>query len=141
MAAAVSQRRWNGRADSWDDPDPSHPDIVGRAGLALDRLIADGVIASGDRAEIVDAVNSLIGEGGGEVAEESISGRLYTANIPDPDLVIRTSGGMRISNFLLWQMAYAEFYVTPVFWPDFRKPDLYKAIADYQKRTRRFGGL
>ncbi|MDE2292583.1 MAG: isoprenyl transferase [Elusimicrobia bacterium] len=95
----------------------------------------------GSRAEIVDAVNSLIKEGVREVDEQLIGGRLYTAGLPDPDLVIRTSGEMRISNFLLWQAAYAEFYVTPVFWPDFRKPDLEAALVEYQRRERRFGGL
>ena len=64
---------------------------------------------------------------------------LYTAAIPDPDIIIRTSGELRISNFLLWQMAYAEIYVTPVFWPAFRRMELYEAISDYQKRERRFG--
>ncbi|MFA5138935.1 MAG: isoprenyl transferase [Elusimicrobiota bacterium] len=95
----------------------------------------------GARAEIVDAVNSLIREGIKEVSEIEISGRLYTAGIPDPDLVIRTSGEMRLSNFLLWQVAYAELYVTPVLWPDFRKEQLLEALADYQRRERRFGGL
>jgi len=66
---------------------------------------------------------------------------LYTANLPDPDLLIRTSGELRVSNFLLWQMAYTEIYVTDVLWPDFRRGDLYKAIEAYQKRERRFGLL
>jgi undecaprenyl diphosphate synthase len=66
---------------------------------------------------------------------------LYTANLPDPDLLIRTSGEMRVSNFLLWQIAYSEIYVTDVLWPDFRRTDLFAAIIDYQKRERRYGGL
>ena len=66
---------------------------------------------------------------------------LYTAGLPDPDLLIRTSGEMRISNFLLWQIAYAELYVTDTLWPDFRRADLLHAILEYQKRDRRFGGL
>jgi undecaprenyl diphosphate synthase len=70
-----------------------------------------------------------------------ISSHLYTGGQPDPDLLIRTSGEMRISNFLLWQIAYAELYVTEVLWPDFKRADLLKAILDYQKRDRRFGGL
>ena len=70
-----------------------------------------------------------------------IASRLYTAGLPDPDLLIRTSGEMRISNFLLWQIAYAELYVTDTLWPDWRRPDLLHAILDYQKRDRRFGGL
>jgi undecaprenyl diphosphate synthase len=82
----------------------------------------------------------------GEVTAESIdeaaiSANLYTAGIPDPDLLIRTSGEMRVSNFLLWQIAYAELYVTETLWPDFTRADLLRAVLDYQKRDRRFGGL
>jgi len=95
----------------------------------------------GARQEIVDATNILIASGAKKITEETLSGALYTGGIPDPDLVIRTSGEMRISNFLLWQIAYSELYVTPVLWPDFRKEHLLAAIADYQKRQRRFGGL
>ncbi|HBL15364.1 MAG TPA: isoprenyl transferase [Elusimicrobia bacterium] len=104
-------------------------------------LLLNLALNYGARAEIVDAVNSLLRDGVREVSEEAISGRLYTANLPDPDLVIRTSGENRLSNFLLWQLAYAEFYSTPVFWPDFRKPDLVKALAEYQHRERRFGAV
>ncbi len=100
------------------------------------------------RAEIADAVNALIEEARqqGSVAkldvdEEAIASRLYTAGLPDPDLLIRTSGEMRISNFLLWQIAYAELYVTSTLWPDFRRGDLLRAVLEYQKRDRRFGGL
>jgi undecaprenyl diphosphate synthase len=75
------------------------------------------------------------------IDEESIAARLYTAGLPDPDLLIRTSGEKRVSNFLLWQIAYAELYVTDTLWPDFRRADLLDAILDYQKRDRRFGGL
>lgn len=75
----------------------------------------------------------------GEISEELISNSLHTAGIPDPELMIRTSGEYRISNFLLYQMAYTELYFTHTFWPDFRKDDLYKALLDYQKRERRFG--
>lgn len=95
----------------------------------------------GSRQEIVDAVNSLIASGATAVTEESITGALYTAKLPEPDLVIRTSGEMRLSNFLLWQSAYAELYITPILWPDFRTAQLEAAIAEYQKRSRRFGGL
>ncbi len=100
------------------------------------------------RAEIADAVNALIEEArkqgrvdGLRVDEEAIGSRLYTADLPDPDLLIRTSGEMRISNFLLWQIAYAELYVTSTLWPDFRRGDLLRAVYEYQKRDRRFGGL
>ncbi|HOW59271.1 MAG TPA: isoprenyl transferase [Candidatus Omnitrophota bacterium] len=74
-----------------------------------------------------------------EISEETISGNLYTANMPDPDLLIRTSGEYRISNFLLWQISYAELYITSKFWPDFTREEFDKAIEDYQKRERRFG--
>jgi undecaprenyl diphosphate synthase len=102
----------------------------------------------GGRAEIVDAVRSLIDEARNEnrldqldVTEAAISSHLYTAGLPDPDLLIRTSGEMRVSNFLLWQIAYAELYVTETLWPDFDRGELLRAIIDYQKRDRRFGGL
>ena len=75
------------------------------------------------------------------VDEEMISANLYTAGLPDPDLLIRTSGEMRISNFLLWQIAYSELYVTDTLWPDFRRGELLRAILNYQSRDRRFGGL
>ena len=100
------------------------------------------------RAELVDAVNAIVNDARLEgnwsrlhVTEESIAAHLYTAGLPDPDLLIRTSGEMRISNFLLWQIAYAELYVTNTLWPDFKRADLLTAILDYQKRDRRFGGL
>jgi undecaprenyl diphosphate synthase len=99
----------------------------------------------GGRAELVDAVNAILRDSSGSeslpINEDSISARLYTAGQPDPDLLIRTSGEMRISNFLLWQIAYAELYVTETLWPDFRRTDLLKAILEYQKRDRRFGGV
>lgn len=100
------------------------------------------------KAEIVDAVNQLVSqarEAGTleslRITEESLAANLYTAGLPDPDLLIRTSGELRISNFLLWQIAYAEIYVTETFWPDFKRRDLLSALVDYQKRERRFGGL
>jgi undecaprenyl diphosphate synthase len=99
------------------------------------------------RSEIVDAFKSMLkmvaknGGGATEIDEDTISRHLYTRNLPDPDLVIRTSGEMRLSNFLLWQVAYSEIYVTPTLWPDFRGTHLLEAIADFQKRERRYGGL
>jgi undecaprenyl diphosphate synthase len=100
------------------------------------------------RSEIVDAFRSLAAAGsrnGGidhmQVDEQSISDHLYTRGLPDPDLVIRTSGEMRLSNFLLWQLAYAEIYVTQTLWPDFRGVQLLEGIEEYQKRERRYGGL
>ena len=100
----------------------------------------------GGRTEIVDAVNSLIErarkEGPGfQVDEHIFEEHLYTAGLPEPDLLIRTSGEVRVSNFLLWQIAYTEIWVTEKFWPEFRAADLVEAISDYQKRDRRFGGL
>ena len=100
----------------------------------------------GGRAEIVDAVNRLLAQARAtgeplEVDEKAISAALYTSHVPDPDLLIRTSGEMRISNFLLWQIAYAELYVTDTFWPDFTRTHLLRAVVDYQRRDRRFGGV
>ena len=104
-------------------------------------------LSYGGRAEIVDAVRSIardVKTGALDIAdinEDSISQRLYTRDIPDPDLLVRTSGEMRVSNFLLWQVSYAEIHVTDTLWPDFRKPQLLAAIDDYSKRQRRFGGV
>ena len=102
----------------------------------------------GGRNELVDAFNAILDEarshghlGRLRVDEAAIAAHLYTSSLPDPDLLIRTSGEMRISNFLLWQIAYAELYVTDVLWPDFKRTDLLRAVLDYQKRDRRFGGL
>lgn len=100
------------------------------------------------RIELADAVNALIDEARLQgklsslvVDEKTISQRLYTAGLPEPDLLIRTSGEMRVSNFLLWQIAYAELYVTDTLWPDFNRTELLRAILDFQRRERRFGGL
>lgn len=101
----------------------------------------------GGRTEIVDAVKQILAEHdagrlrGEKLTPESISSRLYQPDMPDPDLIIRTSGEERISNFLLWQAAYSELYFTPVLWPDFDREYLYEAIRDYQKRSRRFGAV
>jgi undecaprenyl diphosphate synthase len=97
----------------------------------------------GGRAEIVEAVRRLISDGvrAENLDEQSFGDYLYTAGQPDPDLLIRTSGEMRVSNFLLWQIAYAEIWVTDTLWPDFRKRDLLEAILAYQKRNRRYGGI
>ncbi|NNN01884.1 MAG: di-trans,poly-cis-decaprenylcistransferase [Acidimicrobiaceae bacterium] len=97
----------------------------------------------GGRAEIVDAVQRLVSDGidPSRVTEMAIRSRLYHPEIPDPDLVIRTSGEYRISNFLLWEMAYSELVFSEVLWPDFRREDLYGAIEEFQQRVRRFGGV
>ena len=101
----------------------------------------------GGRKEIVDAVRALAAEAKAgtlnpaKIDDKAIARRMYAADMPDPDLLIRTSGEMRISNFLLWEVAYSELWFTPVFWPDFNREYLFEAIRDFQKRERRFGGL
>jgi undecaprenyl diphosphate synthase len=100
----------------------------------------------GGRAEIIDAVKRLVQDAlargeAGAIDEARLASHLYTAGQPDPDLLIRTSGEMRISNFLLWQIAYAEIWVTDVLWPDFRRKHLLQAVAAFQKRERRYGGI
>jgi undecaprenyl diphosphate synthase len=102
-------------------------------------------LSYGGRQEILDALRRLV-EGvssgkttPGEISEDLLAQSLYTAGMPDPDLLIRTSGEYRVSNFLLWQLAYAEFYFSPAYWPDFRRDEFLLAIEDYQKRERRFG--
>lgn len=101
----------------------------------------------GGRVEIVDAVRQIAREAADgtlkpeKIDASAIAARLYGPDAPDPDLLIRTSGEMRISNFLLWEVAYSELWFTPVFWPDFSREHLFEAIRDYQKRDRRFGGI
>jgi undecaprenyl diphosphate synthase len=108
-------------------------------------LLLTLALSYGSRSEIVDAVRRIaveVREGRlapGAIGEDTITGSLYTAGTPDPDLLVRTSGEMRLSNFLLWQLAYAELYVTDVYWPDFRRPHLEVALASYASRQRRFG--
>ncbi|MBW7996741.1 MAG: isoprenyl transferase [Candidatus Glassbacteria bacterium] len=108
-------------------------------------MVLNLAISYSSRSEIVDAVREIsrrVAAGSldpGEIDEETVARSLYTRDLPDPDLLIRTSGEFRVSNFLLWQIAYTEIYITSVLWPDFRKPDLYQAVLDYQKRERRFG--
>jgi undecaprenyl diphosphate synthase len=129
--------------------------LTGGARAAADRIVAETeggtrlalnlCISYGARAEIVRAARLLAEDVAAgrlvpaEIDEEVLAARLYTAEWPDPDLLIRTSGEMRISNFLLWQLAYAELYVTPVLWPDFTRRHLFEAILEFQRRDRRFG--
>ncbi len=100
----------------------------------------------GGRMELTDAARAIAADvaagalAPAEVDEDAVAARLYTAGLPDPDLLVRTSGELRVSNFLLWQIAYAEMWVTAVLWPDFRRYDLLRAVVDYQHRARRFGG-
>lgn len=98
-------------------------------------------LSYGGRQEILDAVAAYLKSPAMPLTEEAFGRCLSTAGLPDPDLLIRTSGELRISNFLLWQLAYTEMYVTDVLWPDFRRRDLYRAIEVYQKRERRYGRL
>jgi undecaprenyl diphosphate synthase len=112
---------------------------------ANDKMTLNLALSYGGRDEIIHAVKTIVRDhqdgkiDAGGIDKEVFSNYLYTSDIPDPDLLIRTSGECRISNFLLWQLAYAELYFTKVLWPDFSKDDLYRAIDSYQKRERRFG--
>jgi undecaprenyl diphosphate synthase len=112
-----------------------------------DGLTLNLALSYGGRTEILDAARALATEAarGGidprDIDEDAFRSRLYLPDVPDPDLLIRTSGELRLSNFLLWEIAYTEIYVTDVLWPDFRRGDLYRAISDYQSRERRFGRL
>jgi undecaprenyl diphosphate synthase len=108
-----------------------------------DRLILNVAFNYGGRAEILHAVQQMLADGisPDELDEELFSSYLFTRGLPDPDLVIRTSGELRISNFLIWQAAYAEYYATPCYWPDFGRKELYEALDAYSQRERRFGGL
>jgi undecaprenyl diphosphate synthase len=129
------------------------PDVQAAVGEAEERtrhnsgLLLVLALNYGGRQDVVDAVRALareVAEGRlapGDIDERRIEAHLSTAGIPDPDLVIRPSGEQRLSNFLLWQVAYSEFWVTPVCWPDFGRRELLAAIRDYQRRERRFGGL
>ena len=104
-------------------------------------------LSYGGRTEIVEAVRGIaekVKQGKldpPDITEQVVSQHLYTRNLPDPDLLIRTSGEMRVSNFLLWQISYSELVVTPTLWPDFRKPQFYEALEEYARRHRRFGGI
>ncbi len=111
-------------------------ELSGNTGMLLSVCLSYG-----GRQELVRAFNALLTEGvSAPITAEDIERHLYTAGLPDPDLVIRTSGEYRVSNFLLWQSAYAEFYFTDVCWPDFKPKELYKALHAYENRSRRFGG-
>ncbi|MBQ7377158.1 MAG: di-trans,poly-cis-decaprenylcistransferase [Clostridia bacterium] len=115
--------------------------------VALEKLTAEKkhvlsiALNYGARDELVHAVNALITEGKREVTEADVSAHLYTAGLPDPDLVVRTGGDFRVSNFLLWQSAYAEYYFTKTLWPELTKREINDAVADFYGRQRRFGGL
>lgn len=130
--------------------DPLDPSLYGELEKAMeatrhgDRMTLNVALNYSGRCEIVDACRRIVKDwASGEpvdIDEETLGRYLYTADQPDPDLLIRTSGELRISNFLLWQLAYSEIWVTPTLWPDFRKHHLLEAILDYQQRDRRYGG-
>ncbi len=109
---------------------------AGNTGLTVNLALNYGA-----RQEITHAVNLLLAEGKTNISSQDISAHLYQPELPDPELIIRTSGEERLSNFLLWQSAYSEFYFTPVLWPDFDETELQKAVTEYCQRTRRFGGV
>jgi undecaprenyl diphosphate synthase len=108
-----------------------------------DRIVLNVAFNYGGRAEILDAIRKMISEHvpPDKVDEALFASYLYTAGLPDPDLIVRTAGEMRLSNFLIWQAAYAEYYSTPTFWPDFDKQELYNALLAFSQRQRRFGKL
>ncbi|MBA2379585.1 MAG: isoprenyl transferase [Blastocatellia bacterium] len=129
------------------------PDVQSELQMAMDKTsqntgtVLNVALNYGGRAEIVEACKRTAadlaknGRKLDEMTEDDLAANLYTSGLPDVDLLIRTSGEMRISNFLLWQIAYAEIYVTPTLFPDFRRPHIFEAIIDFQKRDRRFGAI
>ncbi len=129
------------------DLDPLRPELQEKVLHAIDltrdnrKLVLNVAWNYGGRAEIVHAIQRMLADGlsEGEIDEELVSRYLFTAESPDPDLVIRTSGELRVSNFLIWQSAYAEWYITPTYWPDFGREELLQALCDYSQRDRRFG--
>jgi undecaprenyl diphosphate synthase len=135
-----------GRIQELEEPILKELNRAMRATEGNTGMVLNVALNYGGRAEIVDTFNRLLLEikqnGHTQpVSEEMISKYLYTSGLPDPDLLIRTSGEMRISNFLLWQIAYSEIYITPTYWPDFRRKHLLEAILEYQQRERRYGGI
>ncbi|MGH9295022.1 MAG: polyprenyl diphosphate synthase [Acidimicrobiales bacterium] len=136
--------RFSGRRD-WRVPRRllRHMDESAELTTANRRLTLTICFNYGGRAEIVDAVRALVADGitASRIDERTIRRRLYWPDMPDPDLVVRTSGEYRMSNYLLWQLAYSELVFTDVLWPDFRRGDLFEAVAEYQRRERRYGGV
>ena len=126
-----------------------HPTLQEKVRRAIEltkdnqRLILNVAFNYGGRAEILHAVREMLADGvkPEELTEELFNSYLFTCGLPDPDLVIRTSGELRISNFLIWQAAYAEYYPTPALWPDFGREELYEAVAAFNQRERRYGGV
>lgn len=141
------QLRAIGRLDELPAPCRRRLDKTIAATAANSQLTLTLALSYSGRAEIVDAVREIVREAAaGRVKEEDVTpefigAHLYTADLPDPDLLIRTSGELRLSNFLLWQLSYTEIHVTPKLWPEFTRTDLFAAIEDYGKRHRRYGGV
>jgi undecaprenyl diphosphate synthase len=143
LAAQGVRTRFVGRRDRVPDDVRARMERLEDETADNDRLQLWIAFDYGGRAEIVEAVRRLLDDGTrrDEIDEELLRSYLYEPEMPDPDLLIRTSGEERISNFLLWQVAYSELWFTPVFWPDFSREHLYEAIRDFQKRDRRFGQI
>jgi undecaprenyl diphosphate synthase len=143
--------RFLGRADELPESTQRDTREAMEATAKNTGMVLSVALNYGGRAEIVDAMNSILAAraerkegpaaGTAAITEEDIAQHLYTADLPDPDLLIRTSGEMRLSNFLLWQIAYAEIFVTETLWPDFNRARLLEALLDFQKRERRYGGI
>jgi len=138
--------RFLGRADELPDEVQKDTQQATAATAGNSGMVLCIALNYGGRAEIVDAVNAIMAKKRAERAAEKLTEgelekQLYTAGLPDPDLLIRTSGEMRVSNFLLWQIAYAEIFVTDTLWPDFNRARLLEAFVEFQKRDRRYGGL
>ena len=147
--AIETMERDNVRLKFLGDMSPLRPDLqqliseTNEISSRLDGCQANICLNYGGRDELLHAAKALLREGADpdSLTEADLERHIYTAGIPDPDLIIRPSGELRLSNFLLWQCAYSEFYFTDVLWPDFTKDELHKAIADFQKRDRRYGGV
>jgi undecaprenyl diphosphate synthase len=145
--------RFLGRIDELPDAVQKDTREAAEATAKNTGMVLSIALNYGGRAEIVDAMNAILaaraaqtqtnghGHGSSPVTEEQLAQHLYTADLPDPDLLIRTSGEMRVSNFLLWQIAYAEIFVTETLWPDFNRARLLEALLDFQKRERRYGAI
>lgn len=123
-------------------PDVLREKCIEVENMAKDKpFVCNVALNYGGRAEIVHAANSAIADGHGQITEDILSRYMYTAKSPDPDLIIRTGGDFRVSNFLLWQNAYSEFVVLDTLWPDFGEEEIMKSVRAFYKRKRRFGGL
>ena len=142
VKAEGARIRFCGRKDRI--PDVLRERMAWAEDYTKDEKILDFILCInyGGRAEILDAVNSLMQSGHtGQVTEADLRAHFYLPDVPDPDLIIRTSGELRLSNFWLWESAYSEYYFTDIHWPDFDEAELKKALADYAGRERRYGGL